>query len=154
MLSITSSAAMTRVLASPIDDHLRRLFAERTAQLSDFGDLADLAHFIVADGPADDITAIEAAAGHPILTTPSFEFVTDHGGWFEAVTILSDEGFGVELFVPDASWVDPRLLALLRGHATPTEPSINRPIAVVRRPAHDRCAPRESRGAGRENLNS
>ena len=122
MLNITSSAAMTRVLASPIDDHLRRLLALRQQQLSGYGDLGELAHFVVAEGPNDNIAAIEAAAGYPIMTAPSFEWVADHGGWFEAVTILSDDGFGIALFVPDTEGIDPPLIALCREHATAPPP--------------------------------
>lgn len=122
MLNIASSAAMARVLASPIDDHLRRLLTLRRQQLSGHGDLGDLAHFVVAEGPSDTIAAIEAAAAYPIITDASFEWVADHGGLFEAVTILSDDGFGIVLFVPDAQGIDPELIALCREQATAAPP--------------------------------
>lgn len=122
MLNITNSAAMARVLASPIDDHLRRLLTLRQQQLSGHGDLADLAHFVVAQGPDDTIAAIEAAAGYPIVTELSFEWVADHGDLFEAVTILSDDGFGIILFVPDSQGIDPELIALCREQATAPPP--------------------------------
>ncbi|WP_288487115.1 hypothetical protein [uncultured Novosphingobium sp.] len=56
------------------------------------------------------------------MTSPAFEWVADHGGWYEAVTILSDDGFGIALFVPDSEDVDRSLLVLLRGLAQPVTP--------------------------------
>ena len=43
------------------------------------------------------------------------EFVTLHGGWFEAVFILSDDGFGHVVFVPDQPDTDPEILKLCRA---------------------------------------
>lgn len=49
--------------------------------------------------------------------TPSFEFVEEFSTCFDAVFILSDDGFGVEWFVPKAQGVDPDLLAMCRTFA-------------------------------------
>ena len=131
MLSICSTADMTRALASPIDAELRCLLALRCKQLTEQNkyDVAEVAHFVVVQ-PGDTLEAIEAEANAPIATNfvdgtrygdanfaPSFEWVENHGRWREAVTILSDDGFAVALFVPDEPGVDPTLLALLREHA-------------------------------------
>lgn len=117
---IDDDAAFSRALDSPIDPRLRRLLEERRDQLlSDTGgdyELGELARFIVVE-PHDTIADIEAAAGYPVVTTPAFEWVADHGNYFEAVTVLADDGFGVVLFVPDSEGVDPVLLSLLRSHA-------------------------------------
>jgi hypothetical protein len=48
---------------------------------------------------------------------PSTEWIADHGSWFEAVYILSDDGFGVVLFVQNDEGVDPELLAMCREYA-------------------------------------
>lgn len=117
MISIRSSADMARALISPIDGHLKRLLALRRDQLLDHDgyDLGDLAHFIVVE-PNDTIVGIEGAAG--VALTHGFEFVERHPcGWFEAVIILSDDGFGAALFVPDRADIDPSLLALMRDQA-------------------------------------
>lgn len=127
MLSIRNSAQMEAALASVLDPALRALLTEQRDQLAGEGDLADLAHIIVA-GPGDTLAAVEAEAGVPISRnlvdgsrlgepdfTPSFEYVEQHpGGWFEAVLILSDDGFGIVLFVLDRVDVDPRLALLMR----------------------------------------
>ena len=122
MLNITNSAAWARALDSPIDLALKGLLRLRGDQLmTDTGgeyDLGDLVQFVVV-GPGDTITRIEAAAGYPVVTSPAFEWVAEHDGWYEAVTILSDDGFGIVLLVPDIEGVNPALLALLRSHVTP-----------------------------------
>lgn len=130
MLSIQSSADMALALASPIDTDLKRLLALRRDQLlaCDGYDLGELVHLIVAE-PFDTLAAIEGAAGVPLATnlvdgskfgepgfTANFEYVARHGEWFEAVMILSDDGFGIVLFVPDRSDIDPTVLGLVRDH--------------------------------------
>lgn len=131
MISIRSSADMARALALPLDPDLIELLALRRDQLleHDGYDLGELAHFLVAE-PADTVTAIEGVVGVPLATnfvddskygepgfTANFEYVERHGAWFEAVTIVSDDGFGIVLLVPDRPDIDPALLGLVRGHA-------------------------------------
>ncbi|KTR84461.1 hypothetical protein NS277_04750 [Novosphingobium barchaimii] len=122
MLKIADMAALARALDSPLDRVLRELLRQRCDQLlADTGgdyDLGDLAEFLVVE-PHDAVADVEAAAGYPVVTKPAFEWVADHGGWYEAVTILSDDGFGIVLFVPHSDGVDPSLLALLRDLARP-----------------------------------
>lgn len=127
MIVIKSSAAMARALASPIDANLKTLLALRRDQLLDHdGDeLGGLAHFVVVE-PGDTLAAIEGVAGVALginlvggtrygdpSFTDNFEFVEQHGDWFEAVTILSDDGFSVVLLVPDRPDIDPLLLGLV-----------------------------------------
>ncbi|CAN5293196.1 hypothetical protein BH11PSE5_BH11PSE5_30090 [soil metagenome] len=131
MLIIRNSAAMAQALDNPPDVTLKHLLAERSAQLSEYGtDLSELACFIIVQ-PGDMISDIEAAMGFPITVNfidgvaygeegfmPSWEWIADHGGWYEAVFILSDDGFGHVLFVEDTEGVDPQLLSLCREHAS------------------------------------
>lgn len=127
MISIRTSADLSATLDGALCPHLRRLLAERRDQLlADGFDLTELAHIIVAQR-GDTLDAIEGEAGVALSTnlvtgarlgdrdfTPNFEFVERHTGcWLEAVLILSDDGFGVVLFVPDVIHTDPRLLRLL-----------------------------------------
>ncbi|WP_411341327.1 hypothetical protein V6U71_05650 [Sphingopyxis sp. J-6] len=121
---------MAHALASPIDADLKRLLALRRNQLleHDGYDLGELVHIVVAE-PRDTLATIEGVVGVPLSTnlmdgihhgepgfTANFEYVARHGRWFEAVLILSDDGFGVVLFVPDHPNVDASLLALVRDH--------------------------------------
>jgi hypothetical protein len=131
MISIRSTADMAHVLASPIDADLKRLLALRRDQLLDCNgyDLGELAHFVVAE-PLDPLAAIEGVVGVPLATnlvdgsnygdprfTANFEHVARYGAWFEAVIIVSDDGFGIVLFVPDRPDIDQTLLGLVRDHA-------------------------------------
>ncbi|MCP3735832.1 hypothetical protein M9979_13205 [Sphingomonas sp. RP10(2022)] len=118
MLSIRSSADMEEALGSLLDPALRALLTERRDQLVENTglDLADLVHIVVAQR-GDTLAAVEAEAGVPIAEDLPFEWVQRHGRWLEAVVILSDDGFGVALFVPDCVTTDPALLLALLAHA-------------------------------------
>lgn len=131
MISIKSTADMAATLDTLLDPDLRRLLTDRSDQLLEYDgyDLGELVHIVVAQRD-DTLAAVEAAAGVPLATNlvtgarlgdedfePCFEFVERHGGWLEAVLILSDDGFGVVLLVADQIDTDPALLALLRRHA-------------------------------------
>ncbi|MBJ6121377.1 hypothetical protein [Sphingomonas mollis] len=113
MLIITDAAALTRTLTLPIADTIKRILLLR-------GDLIELATFIVPEA-GDTFDAIERAVGLPL--TDSFEWVIDHGGAYEAPYILSDDGSGVILIVPDDDGISPRLMTVLRDHAQQPEHS-------------------------------
>lgn len=130
MISIKSTADIARALSLPIDAELKRLLALRRDQLleHDGYDLGELAHFVVVE-PVDMLAAIEGVVGVPLSAnlvdgsklgdlgfTANFEYVARHGTWFEAVMILSDDGFGVVLFVPDRPDIDATLIELVRKH--------------------------------------
>ncbi|WP_439540707.1 hypothetical protein [Sphingomonas sp.] len=111
---------MARALNSPIDRQLNRLLALRRDQLlTDTGgehELGDLVHFVAVE-PHDTVATVETDIGFPLFTEPAFEWVQDHGGWFEGIVILSDDGFGIALFVPDHDGIDPTMLSVMRDHA-------------------------------------
>jgi hypothetical protein len=113
MHTITSSAAMATFLAQPLDPTLRRILTDRSERLADYDgyDLGELAHFLIVQ-PGDTVEAIEAALGFSPVTHGA-EAVTDHGGWVEAVFVLSDDGFGWVLLVPNTPAVPAELLPLL-----------------------------------------
>ena len=87
------------------------------ASLSDFDDcnLAELVTFIVVE-PGDSVEAIDDALGFPILNRP-FELLADHADWYEMVFVLSDDGYGIEVFISKAPGVDPGLLAMCATHS-------------------------------------
>jgi hypothetical protein len=121
---------MDRALVSLLDPTLRQLLTLRRDQLAEDGlDLDEIVHIIVVR-PGDTLAEVEAEAGVAIATNlvdgsrfgdpefePLFEYVTRKDGWLEAVMILSDDGFGLVLFVPDTIDVDPAISLLLRRHA-------------------------------------
>ena len=51
--------------------------------------------------------------------TPDFEYLEDHGGFFEAVFIFADSGFAVVMIVSKEEGIDGRILALCNEFATP-----------------------------------
>lgn len=130
MLSIRNSADMDRALVSLLDPALRRLLTLRRDQLAEDGlDLEEIVHIIIVR-PGDTLAEVEAEAGVAIATNlvdgkrlgdpdfqALFEHVTRNDGYLEAVMILSDDGFGLVLFVPDTIEIDPAISLLLRRHA-------------------------------------
>jgi len=131
MLSIQSGAAMAHALSLPINTDLKCLLRRRVDQLGECEgcDLGDLARFVIVQA-GDDLDAVEQAMGFSPLVnvvdgcryghsdfTPSWEWIEDHRGWFEAAYVLTDDGFGVVLMVEDAEGVEPALLALCREYA-------------------------------------
>ncbi|MBJ7441540.1 hypothetical protein EPO44_18465 [bacterium] len=105
-------------LAQPSDPDISNLLQLRRAQLIDCGDLPDIGTFAIVE-PGDALADIEAALGVAIIidSTPTWEWVMRHNSIFETPIILSDDGFGHVLIVPEADGIDPDLLTLCRAHA-------------------------------------
>lgn len=105
-------------LEQPADVDIAALLRLLRDQLIDCGDLTEIGTFVIVE-PGDTLADIEATLGISIIIdgTPTWEWVMRHGSIFEAPIILSDDGFGHVLIVPDADGIDPRLLALCRDHA-------------------------------------
>lgn len=103
---------------SDVDDpHLQRILRQRFEQLAEYGcPISDLACFQVVR-PDDDVTELVT---NPVdgSNDPRWEWVEDHGGWFEAPVIMTDEGFGHVYFIPDRADTDAELLRLCRRDAT------------------------------------
>ena len=51
--------------------------------------------------------------------TPDFEYLEDHGGFYEAVYIFTDSGFAVVMIVPKEEGIDVRILELCAEFAIP-----------------------------------
>ena len=51
--------------------------------------------------------------------TPCFEALEEHSHCFEMLFILNDEGFGIEIFIPKHSGINPDLIALCTEYAIP-----------------------------------
>jgi len=130
MITLRTTASMRAALTSSLDPALRALLGKRMAQLArDYdGDLADIVEFSVVE-PGDSSATIEAGVGFSILHnlvdgaafgepdfTPSWEWAQDHGAFFELVFILSDDGYGIIVFVPDDPGVEFDVHALCLEH--------------------------------------
>ncbi len=131
MITLRTASAVKSTIALLADNKLRSLLTERLDQLTNAWegiDLSDLTHFLIIQ-PGDTAADAENELGWSLLVnpvdgarfgdpafTPSWEWIEDHSGWFEAVYIISDDGFGISLFVQDDPATDPELLALCRSN--------------------------------------
>jgi 3-deoxy-D-manno-octulosonic-acid transferase len=86
-----SSQAIELASKSLTDQALRKLFQERYDQLkSDDYQTHELVHFWVVES-AEDLLKLP----------PIPECKEEHPRWTELVFVLLDDGFGLEVFVPD-----------------------------------------------------
>lgn len=90
-----------------------------------------LGYFLIVE-PGDTLQAISAQLGFSILCnrwtgvsfghagfTPSWEVMDAHAHWYELVFVISDDGFGVVVFIAKTEGIDPDLLAMCARYATP-----------------------------------
>ena len=86
-----SSLAIEQACETLPDQTLRKLFQERYLQLkSDDYEIHELVHFWVVE-------SVEDLSGLPSTS----ECKEEHPGWIELVFVLLDDGFGLEVFVPE-----------------------------------------------------
>ena len=81
-------AAVKLYLQTTLDPELRRLLAERVQALSEYDD--GIAHFYVIE-TAEELKNLNLP--------PIYEIREDHKDWTELVYVISDDGFGLEVFV-------------------------------------------------------
>lgn len=93
--------------------------------------------FFILVEPGDSSEQIEMATGYSLLKslfsdteygdsdfTPDFEYLEDQGGFYEAVFIFTDSGFGVIFIIPKQKGIDGRILKLCSEYAiTASAPS-------------------------------
>ncbi len=77
-------------------------------------DAEPIAWLFVAQ-PGDTLALLAALRGRPFEDP---EFIRLEGGWYEAVFVLSDDGFGHVVFVPDQPDIDRELLGLCKASLT------------------------------------
>ena len=114
------------------DPGTRRIVSTRFSQIT-AGETYDYdrhGELIVVE-VGDTVSQLEAEVGCPILNdydgacfgepgfSPVFEAIEEHAACYEVVAILSDDGFGVAMFVPKQPGIDAELLAMCAAHATP-----------------------------------
>ena len=84
--------AVKLYLQTTPDPELQSLLAERVQALSEYDDyeLGELAHFYVIE-TAEELKSLNLP--------PVYEIREDHQDWTELVYVISDDGFGLEVFV-------------------------------------------------------
>jgi hypothetical protein len=121
-------------IAALPDTGLRQLIETRISQINECypWDADELGPFIVVE-PGDTSDMLEAEMGFSVLRNlfddtrfphpdfaPAFESAEVHPeGYFELVFIVSDGGYGYDVFIANQPGVDPELLAFCRTYATP-----------------------------------
>ncbi|AWM78532.1 hypothetical protein [Phenylobacterium parvum] len=106
MLSLTDRVAVTAALTNPkLDPNLRALIGLRAWQMDDdrARPLSEIVLFVVVQ-PGDSSEVIHEAVGFPITWDqahqPGWEWMEDHGSWFELAYALTDD-VGMIVFVAD-----------------------------------------------------
>ena len=125
---IRSWEEMASYLDDIVDHTLAQLLTTRRQQLHGYGELSELGSFAIVQS-GDTLAAIEAALELSIATNfvdgkrfgdpdfmPSWESIERYSGWFALTYILTDDGFGHVVIVPDAEGIDPILLELCRAY--------------------------------------
>lgn len=124
MLVIRTAGEMARSLDSPLDPELKQLLAAHQERLSEYEgyDLSELAEFVIVE-PGDTLQDLSGIAELDLGeggVEPTFslgpEAVEQHEAWTEIVFIYSDDGFGLVLFIPTTSDIDPLILELAKRH--------------------------------------
>jgi hypothetical protein len=128
MLSLHDKASMEAALASPLDNRLRQLLADRIEDAAKT-DLLGLTHLLVVQAGDCEHTITEEICLSP-LTNPSdgvpfgspefvplWDWLQQHDGWFEMIITVGNSGFAFILLIEDAEGVQPELLDLCRLYA-------------------------------------
>lgn len=83
--------AVKLYLQTTPDPELQSLLADRVQVLSEYDDdLGELVHFYVIE-TAEELKTLNLP--------PVYEIREDHTDWTELVYVISDDGFGLEVFV-------------------------------------------------------
>ena len=121
-------------IAGITDTHLRQLIERRIQEINECcpWDANELGPFIVVE-PGDTAADLEPVIGFSVFEgifdssrfgdedfAPSFEFAEAvSGDLFELVYVVSDSGYGYDIFVVNRPGVDPTLLAFCQTYAVP-----------------------------------
>lgn len=105
--SLSIHNAFTQALGSELGD----LIGRRIEELSEYevDDLSSLIKILVLE-PSDAFTAVDSGLGFSLLGRHC-DVAESHRDWFELTLVLSDDGFGVVIYVPKHADLDPLLTA-------------------------------------------
>ncbi|MBB5202840.1 hypothetical protein HNQ51_000133 [Inhella inkyongensis] len=102
MHSLRNAQAIDHFLVHAPDPEVRALINERLADLAEFDDfeLSDLVNFYVAE-PGDLLTDLEHQLGFELsFEARPWDAFQCHATWCELTYVLSDDGFGVVIYIP------------------------------------------------------
>ncbi len=75
----------------------------------------ELIAFLYILHPGDTACCLEAIRRRPF---EGWEFIDRDDGWYEAVFVISDDGFGHVVLIPDQPETDSGLLTICKAHST------------------------------------
>ena len=112
------------------NEEVRKLVQQRIDDLCVEGDDVQAMGYFVIVEIGDTVEAIQEQIGFNVLSnrltgvryddpmfTASFEFIVEYPSCYEIVFVLEDSGFGVELFIPKETGVEPDLAAMCQKYA-------------------------------------
>ena len=110
------------------DHTITTLIQQRLNDILQDDDLTmeELVFFVVPE-PGETIQQLVEALGTDLLTVdgcPLWEFIQQHPTCYEFVLVLSQDGFGAEVFLPKAG-IDPDLLSLCQQYSVPAQEGID-----------------------------
>jgi len=130
MQSFDTAKAIARAPRLMTDPKLKNLLTDRVQDWTARG-LLDLTHLVILEVGDTDASLLEELGFSPLINALDglrhgmdgfvfpFDYLEDHGGWFELFVTVSNDGFAFVLFVRDRDGVDPELLAMCRAHTQP-----------------------------------
>lgn len=114
MIHIRTAEALARAIETPPDYKLRTLLAARAVSLADYSeyDFSELMEIVIVQ-VGDRLPDIERSYGEPMVAEGLLAFpvesIVRNAGWYEALWIKSDDGFGLVLYVQDHPMTDAAL---------------------------------------------
>ncbi len=123
-----TAATITAAPANATDPRLARLLTDRIHDWTT-NRLLDLTLLLIVEADDTEEAIVEAVGFSPLVNPIDglrhgmegfvlpFDYLEDHGGWFELFVTVGNDGFAFVLFVRDRDGVDPELLAMCRAHA-------------------------------------
>lgn len=129
MLSFHDAAAIAAApTTASIDPVLSTLIADRAADWT-ATDLLDLTHLVAIQAGDTEQALIEEVGLSPLVSPldghrfgskgfqPHWDWLEQHGGWFELIFTIGNDGFALVLLVEDVEGVDPELRRLCHTYA-------------------------------------
>lgn len=115
MLIIRTAEELAHALATPLDEVVKERLAAHRDYLLDYPDFTfeELGLFAVVE-QGDQLADLNTAGSVRLVDKGAFcfepETVMRYGDWLEVIFVLSDDGFGLVLFMPlavglDESWL-------------------------------------------------
>lgn len=116
------SASIHEAHAEALGSELGDLIGRRIEELAEYeeDDWSALIKILVLE-PSDTLTDVDAELGFSLLDRPC-DVAECHRDWHELTLVLSDDGFGVVLYVPKHPDTDPLLLAYCASQMEASSP--------------------------------